>query len=251
MNTDKLKTTLVTFDQLDLTESISVIKVLRTEEKFSYVVTPNVDHLSRLCDKDNAEALLPIYQEADLCLCDSRIVAKLLQLAGHTIKAVVPGSDLTKQLFDTAIISDDKVLVLGGEEDRIQVLRDLHPQLSIQHINPSMGFIDKSEEVDALVAEIAEGQFDYIFLAVGSPRQEVFASMLKKAGLDHGVALCIGASINFLIGVEKRAPKIMQILHIEWLYRMLQDPKRLIKRYSMNAYYLPKIYSSFKRIYSH
>lgn len=240
--TVKLSTALVDFDNLDVKAAAARIQSLSQQDDFSYVVTPNIDHMSRLCDSSESEVLLPIYQEADLCLCDSRILEKLLKLTGHQLNAVVPGSDLTEYIFKHTLSDKDKVLVFGGEEERVSRLCDLYPHLSIEHINPSMGFINKDDEVASLVSTIAESEYHYIFLAVGSPRQEVFAAKLKQAKVRAGVALCIGASINFLVGVEKRAPKVMQMLHIEWLYRMLQDPKRLVKRYVQNACSLTKIY---------
>lgn len=108
-----------------------------------------------------------------------------------------------------------------------------------------MGFINKPEEVEALVKEVEGLAAHYVFLAVGSPRQEILAAKIRQSSAI-GVGLCIGASINFLVGKEVRAPIWMQKLHIEWLYRMLQDPKRLVRRYVMNAVWLPKIYWRLK-----
>ena len=246
----QVKTSLLTIHDLDLSMAAKAVQCLSRRGSFAYVVTPNIDHMARLCElREEAaadQALLGIYQNADLCLCDSRILKRILSFAGHSIHSVVAGSDLTKYLFDQVLLPDDRVLVLGSEEQRIGRLRERYPDLSIEHINPSMGFIDKPQEVDQLVKCLLDKQYDYIFLAVGSPRQEVFAHKLKLAGIGRGVALCVGASINFLIGAEKRAPKIMQVLHLEWLYRMLQDPARLAKRYFMNALSLKKIYGRLK-----
>ena len=245
-----IKTPLMTMHDLDLPVAAKAVRYLSRREGFAYVVTPNIDHMSRLCDlsqrDDSADTLLPIYQNADLCLCDSRILKQVMAFSGHNIHSVVAGSDLTKYLFDHILSQEDHILVLGSEEDRIGRLCELYTHLSIDHINPSMGFIDKPKEVDELIGQLLEEGYDYIFLAVGSPRQEIFADKLKAAGVRTGVALCIGASVNFIIGAEKRAPKIMQILHLEWFYRMLQDPRRLVSRYFMNVLSLKKIYCSLK-----
>jgi exopolysaccharide biosynthesis WecB/TagA/CpsF family protein len=243
----KVETALIDFDNLDLVEAASKVKALSQSDQYSYVITPNIDHVARLCEPEASASLLPIYRSADLCLCDSRILEKILKLAKREVKAVVPGSDLTQYLFENVLAEKDKILIFGGEEDKVNSLCELYPGLNIEHINPSMGFINKDDEVQKLISDIKGKDFNYLFLAVGSPRQEVFADKLKQAGVERGVSLCIGASINFLVGVEKRAPKIMQILHLEWLYRMLQDPARLIKRYASNASYLVKIYFCLKK----
>jgi UDP-N-acetyl-D-mannosaminuronic acid transferase (WecB/TagA/CpsF family) len=68
-------------------------------------------------------------------------------------------------------------------------------------------------------------------LAIGSPQQEIIAQKLKGRGVARGLALCIGASIDFITGVERRAPLWMQQSGLEWLFRLAQNPRRLAKRY--------------------
>ncbi len=237
---EKIQTGLLSFDNVNLIEAGAEVAHLGSADKFSYVVTPNIDHLSRLSGAVGSD-LHTIYLQASLSLCDSRIVEKILRLSKKDIKAVVPGSDLTIHLFEQVLLPEHNVLVLGCSESEITALKSLYPKLNIQHINPSMGFINKPEEVNQLVQRVIESNADYLFLAVGSPRQEIFANKLKQAGLQKGVALCIGASINFILGAEVRAPKWIQKIHMEWCYRMLQDPKRLVKRYALNAIALPQI----------
>jgi len=237
----KVCTGLVDFDDVPLAESADNIQWLSEQPCFSYVVTPNVDHLSRLCSHNTSQILKPIYDNAALTLCDSRILSKLLALINKPVKNVVPGSDLTQFLFDQKLKSTDTILVVGCDNKEIHELKNHYSSLTIQHINPSMGFIDKPDEVNELVKKINAAAADYLFLALGSPRQEVLAYRLLQSGMKKGVALCIGASINFIVGVESRAPQWMQYLHLEWFYRMLQDPGRLFWRYSSNGLSIPKV----------
>jgi len=234
----------VHFDDLSLQESAIKISELAAGTTFSYVVTPNIDHLARLSQKDTDPKLKEIYKEATLSLCDSRIIDKLLRMKGRTVKEVVPGSTLTAYLFDNTITEQDTVLVFGVEDEFISKLRDKYPNLNIQHINPSMGFINRPDEVAELIAQIEAINPNYIFLSVGSPRQEFLAKMLQDKGTVGGVSLCVGASVLFLVGAEKRAPQWMQSLHLEWLFRMLQDPKRLFMRYFKNFLDLPAVYKA-------
>ena len=232
------------FDDLNLQESANKISELAASDTFSYVVTPNIDHLARLSKKDTDPTLKAIYKDATLSLCDSKIIDKLLRMKGRTVKAVVPGSTLTAYLFDNTITSEDTVLVFGVEEEFITKLREKYPTLNIQHINPSMGFINRHDEVAELIQQIESVKANYIFLSVGSPRQEFLAKMMEDKGTIGGVSLCVGASVLFLVGAEKRAPEWMQTLHMEWLFRMLQDPKRLFMRYFKNFFDLPAIYKA-------
>jgi exopolysaccharide biosynthesis WecB/TagA/CpsF family protein len=231
----------VFFDDMSLEEAAQKIKELSQAKAFSYVVTPNVDHLARIFDKGIDQELISIYQEADMSLCDSKILEKMLKIKGKDIKEAVPGSTLTEYLFSNTIVPEDKVLIIGVNDKYINHLRRSFPTLNIKHINPSMGFINKREEVEELIAFIRDSQANYIFLSVGSPRQEVLASKIKRDNKASGVALCVGASVLFMVGAEKRAPVFIQNLHLEWLYRMWQNPKRLSPRYFKNFIKLPLV----------
>ena len=90
--------------------------------QFGYVVTPNVDHLVRLA---RAPALLPLYEGADACLCDGRIVRALSCLAGHALP-LVSGSDLVRGLFDRVIDAGDKICLVGGTTATAEGLRVWH-----------------------------------------------------------------------------------------------------------------------------
>ncbi len=74
----------------------------------------------------------------------------------------------------------------------------------------------------------------FVFLAVGSPRQEMLAAAIKATGAARGTGLCIGASLEFLAGAIPRAPGFMQRAGNEWLHRLLVDPRRLGRRYLLD-----------------
>jgi len=236
----KINTKLFQFDDVTTNQALTWVIDNANTGEYKYVVTPNIDHTQRLID--NKEALSPLYAQADLCLCDSRILKVLLKIKGIKLESVVPGSDLTAQLFSSNKMKDLKVLVVGGNTEVFTQLHSAYSSLDLVHINPSMGFISKPEEVQALQAQIADLAPNIIFLAIGSPQQEKLANLLQGT-LNKGVALCIGASILFITGEEKRAPIIFQKLHIEWLFRMFAAP-RLMKRYWQNFLSLGSIYKS-------
>ena len=202
-----------------------------------------MDHLSRITsDSQEGERLRKIYAQAALSLCDSRILEKILRSKNFPVKEVIPGSTLTDYLFKHVISETDTVLVVGVEDEYIKLLRTKYPKLKIEHINPSMGFINREGEVVQLLEQMATIKANYVFISVGSPRQEVLADRIAKHGAIPGVGLCVGASVLFLVDAEKRAPQWLQSLHLEWLYRMLQDPGRLVKRYFGNFLAIPQIY---------
>ena len=227
-------------DNLPRAEVVEWLKS-RKNKNFEYIVTPNIDHVQRLYTMGDNEPLVQIYRNAGLSLCDSRILQKIVARTGHGKPQVITGSDLTAVLFSEFLMPHDKIIVIGGDEPVIGKLRSMYPRLQIHHKNPSMGFIHKPSEIDEIVEFCSQIRADYIFLAVGSPRQELVANKLGE-NLDKGVALCVGASLNFIVGNEKRAPGWVQRMCCEWLFRLLSNPAYLTKRYVNNAIHLPKIF---------
>ncbi len=238
-----ISTSIVNLHNLTMLDSINKVKELSQTSKLDIVVTPNIDHLARIVTEGETSQLKAIYNRASLCLCDSRILQKLLKRKNKHIHEVVPGSTLTQLLFDDNHMTDKKILIVGAENNVFETLQAKYSHLNLHHINPSMGFIDKPEEVERIVQFTEQVQPDFIFLAVGSPRQEILAEKLQLT-LTKGVALCVGASILFLAGEEKRAPQWIQNLHLEWCYRMFQNPKVLVKRYFGNFLKLQQIYKA-------
>lgn len=237
-------------DDLSMDTALQVIGSLARNNRFDYVVTPNIDHIQRLYRSGDKSELRAIYRSASLSLCDSRILEKILALTATPVTETIPGSSLTERIFRDLLTPDDRILLVGGDSTLIARLQKLYPALSLRHVNPSMGFIKKPEEVNRLVEEIAGHNADYLFLAVGSPRQELLARLLSRR-LKRGVALCVGASLLFLAGSEQRAPVWVQRFCCEWAYRLATNPRRLAGRYLLNFCYLPAIGWSFIRRAGH
>lgn len=224
------------FNLSAIDETVSIIKDRTVEETFGYVVTPNVDHLVRLHSAPDKYS--PLYEDAWLCLCDSKILYLLARFSGLNL-AVVPGSDLTERLFSDAINKGDRVCVIGGDDNVVEMLKNAVGANALSHYDPPMGFVHNRQEVEKCVDFVVKHPSRYVFFAVGSPQQEIVARAVKKTGKAVGTGFCIGASIDFLTGKENRAPVWMQKTGLEWLFRLLQNPKRMWKRYLLQG---PKIF---------
>jgi exopolysaccharide biosynthesis WecB/TagA/CpsF family protein len=211
-------------------------------ERYGYVVTPNVDHLIRYYEDSSFRAQ---YRAADFILMDSRFAARLVRLLKGVRLPVCTGSDLTAQLLAHVVQPADRIVVIGGSSEQAGQIAAKYGLTNIRHHNPPMGFIKDPAAVEECLSFIeSAGPFRFCFLAVGSPQQETIAQMLRARGVARGLALCIGASLNFLTGLEKRAPVWMQRMALEWLYRLLQDPKRLARRYLIRG---PRIFTHLRR----
>ena len=197
-------------------------------EHYGFVVTPNVDHFIR-CQED--PGFRDLYRAAAFVLLDSRFAARLVRLTHHIDLPVCPGSDLTAALFES-IKPDDPIVLIGGRPEQIEHLRRRFGLRAVQHYNPPMGFIRDPAAVETCLQFIEQAApFRFCFLAVGSPQQEKLAKALKERGRARGLALCVGASLDFLTGGERRAPRWMQQAGLVWSYRLLQNPRRLASRY--------------------
>jgi exopolysaccharide biosynthesis WecB/TagA/CpsF family protein len=211
-------------------------------ERYGYVVTPNVDHLIRYYEDVSFRAQ---YRAADFILMDSRFAARLVRLLKGVRLPVCTGSDLTAQLLERVVQPSDRIVMIGGSDAQAQQITAKYGLTNVRHHNPAMGFIKDPAAVEACLEFIESASpFRFCFLAVGSPQQEVIAQQLRARGIARGLALCIGASLNFISGLEKRAPVWMQRMALEWLYRLVLNPKRLAGRYLIRG---PRIFGHLRR----
>jgi exopolysaccharide biosynthesis WecB/TagA/CpsF family protein len=197
--------------------------------QYGFVVTPNVDHLIRY--HDNA-AFRECYRAARYVLMDSRFASRLVRLIKGPTLRVCPGSDLTAVLFREIITPNDAIILIGGTAAQAKTIAQKYGLRNLQHHRPPMGFIGDFEAVETCLRFIEDhAPFRFCFLAVGSPQQEMIAFTLQKRAIARGLVLCVGASLDFITGSQRRAPLWMQQIGFEWLHRLLHNPRRLAHRY--------------------
>jgi exopolysaccharide biosynthesis WecB/TagA/CpsF family protein len=199
-----------------------------TQACFKYVVTPNVHHMVRLLE--DATTMRPLYERAWRVFCDSRVLSRLAWFGGLRLP-VIPGSDLTAHLIARSGEQRLTIALIGPTAAACAVLGNKYPDLNIVFHTPPMGFIKSAHEIQKCVDFAVQTQASLIFLALGSPQQEILAGRIADHPQARGVGLCIGASIDFLTGKERRAPVWAQRAGLEWLHRLLSDPRRLASRY--------------------
>ncbi len=211
---------------------------------YRYVVTPNAYHV--VAAHDEPARLLPIYRSAWLSVCDSRIVRALAWLDRRPLP-LVTGSDLVAALL-ARLNADDppdqprRILVVGPPRSAEATLRAAYPNV-ICEVMPAPGALAQNAELRHAVARAClSWRWDIALLCVGCPAQEMIAQQLAELGRASGVALCVGASIDFLTGARSRAPRWLQKLSLEWAYRLAQEPGRLWRRYLIES---PKILRIF------
>ncbi|MDP2505037.1 WecB/TagA/CpsF family glycosyltransferase [Oceanobacter sp. 3_MG-2023] len=194
------------------------------------IVTPNVDHMCRIYSSNTFRDL---YRQANLCVCDSKILQYISILKRRRINNVVRGSDLTIDILKEC--KGRKVLIVGSDENQAVKVKRIYGVSEVNLVVPSFGFINDPDEFNALVDEISSIEWDVAFFAVGSPQQEILAfDVLENMDCQQRTILCCGNAINFAIGNVSRSPKWMSTIGIEWFYRMIVEPRRMIPRYFKN-----------------
>ena len=211
-----------------------------TDQGFA-LATLNLDHLTKL-PRDAGFAAA--YRAQDFIVADGRPVVWLSQLANQPVE-LMPGSDLILPLCELAAAHSLPVAFFGSDEGALQgaaaARRTRLPGLEICHIAaPPMGFDPESAEADTALREIAQSGARLCFLALGAPKQEILAARGRDIAPGVGFA-SIGAGLDFLAGRQRRAPKWMRMLALEWLWRAMQSPARMVPRYARCFAILPRL----------
>lgn len=207
---------------------------LTHEDGMSLVVTANVDHVVMLLGEPPVDPyrdrFAEAYRAASLRLCDSRVLQALARFRGIRLP-VVTGSDLTELLFRSGRLDGRKVALVGGDPKMFAELKARFPRIDLfQHI-PPMGIMENEPGIVAIEQFLASEQWHYVLFAMGAPRSEIIARRIMTIDGMAGVALCVGASIEFLLGRKARAPQWVQKARLEWAFRLLSEPRRLWRRY--------------------
>lgn len=218
-----------------------------------FVVTPNADHVVLLQEN---EGLRRAYADAGLVLVDGIPVLLAAKLLRRGIPQRVTGSDVVPALFSIAsqrFVSSNgstaarklRVYLLGaapGVAQRAAVnIERRWPGVEIVGCDsPAIGFEKRPEENDAILDRVAAAQTDLLIVGLGAPKQELWVHAHRER-IAAPVALCVGATIDFLAGERNRAPRWMQRVGLEWLHRMASEPRRLAKRYLRDAICFPKL----------
>lgn len=220
------------FADLSVAEAAELLARRPATAPFGYVTTPNADHLVRLHRRPELRSL---YQHAMLRLLDSRVVALAARLVGLPAPRVAPGSDLTALLLARYLMPGERICIVGLSPRWLTALVARCGLAPPMHCDPPRGFELDPSAMRAAVEFVLTHPARFVFLAVGSPRQEMLAAAIQASGAATGVGLCIGASLEFIAGARSRAPRWMQRAALEWLHRLCSDPRRLARRYLVES----------------
>ncbi|MFA6837017.1 MAG: WecB/TagA/CpsF family glycosyltransferase [Fibrobacteraceae bacterium] len=198
------------------------------------LITPNLDHLIKLQkDKDFYDC----YQKADWVVCDSKILFWLSKLLKNPIPEAIPGSSFFTAFYKYHKNDEKcKIFILGASEGVAQKAMDcingrVGRKMVVGAHSPSFGFEKNEEECKSLVKLVNESGANVLIVGVGAPKQEKWITQYRSEMPGVDLFMALGATIDFEAGNLRRAPKCLQAMCLEWLYRAIKEPRRLFRRY--------------------
>lgn len=203
------------------------------------LATINLDHLVKLRASPVFRAN---YQAQDFVVADGNPIIWLSHLARRPVE-LVPGSDLVIPLVQLAVQLGRRIALIGTTDIALtaaaKALEAKIPGLKIAlTIAPPMGFDPQGPEAEALLARLAAADIGFCVIALPAGKQEALAALGRSLAPHTGFA-SFGAGLDFLAGNQIRAPRWMRALAMEWLWRVLSAPRRMLPRYAACFAILP------------
>lgn len=214
--------------------NLTMIELLEKLRLGGTVFTPNVDHLIKLqTDYEFYRA----YQGVDYKICDSKMLVYASYFLGTPVREKLSGSDLFPAFY-TYYQNDPnvKIFLLGAapgvaERARQIINAKVDREIVVGAHSPSFGFEQDEAECQAIIDLINQSGATVLAVGVGAPKQEKWITQYRDQLPHIKTFLAIGATIDFEAGTVQRSPKWMSDVGLEWLFRILCEPKRLWKRY--------------------
>jgi N-acetylglucosaminyldiphosphoundecaprenol N-acetyl-beta-D-mannosaminyltransferase len=228
-------------DNLSLTEAAAKVEELLSSGKTQLIVTPNPEIIVA-AQKDNE--LKDIINRSSLRVPDGISMVVVSKILKKPLKERVSGIDLMLKILEKRAASS-RVFLLGGEPG---VAKEAAEKLAkrftrIQIVGTEHGYFQNNSEI---VNKIKALKPDLLFVGLGAGRQEKWINH-HLAELEAKVCMAVGGSFDVISGRKKRAPKWMQALCIEWLYRLLKEPQRLKRQIALPKFLWLMLFSSKRR----
>jgi N-acetylglucosaminyldiphosphoundecaprenol N-acetyl-beta-D-mannosaminyltransferase len=232
-------------------EDVSTEILVRTQKGDRLmVVTPNVDHFLRWQESEDFRNL---YSFSDYCLVDGMPLIWLARILRNIRVQRITGVDLSHHLLSKANEYDLPIAIIGGTaavlEKASKNIEKTFPSIDLFLTeSPSAEELVNEKYLELLSSNLGKRDKKIVLLCLGSPKQETLYLDLNKINSQSGTYLCVGATVDFLAGEKKRAPKLLQSIGLEWAFRFFQEPKRLFRRYFIDNSRVLKYFISALRL---
>ncbi len=225
-----VKVSKMKFSTGNYSEFVDEIIKLSENKKSSYVCVANA-HM--LVEANQLESFLSVVNNADIVTPDGMPIVRVINKYCGVKTDRVAGMDLISSLFDRCEREKKSILFMGSTEKILfhlkrKVYEDFPHSNICDSISPPFRTLS-DEEYTQIIERINESNPDFVFVALGCPKQEKW--MASNKGKINSCMIGLGGAFLTYADLQKRAPKWMQRWSLEWLYRFLQEPRRLFKRY--------------------
>ena len=217
---------------------IDALTMIETLEKVDSAITLNkqihhtVVNAGKVVLMQTDKELEKSVVEADIINADGKAIVWAANLLGHKLPERVSGIDLMEQLVMRSFEKGYKCFFFGATEEVVTKLVNIYKmQYSEDMIAGYRNGYFKKEDEDEIALQIAESGANILFVAITSPKKEIFLNTYKNKLNNVNFVMGVGGSFDVIAGKVKRAPLWMQNSGLEWLYRVVQEPKRMWKRY--------------------
>lgn len=220
----------IEFDNLSMSETLEVIRHRICDQKKTVITPVNVDCVVKAHEDEWYRRFI---ETSDYIIADGMPIIWASGFSGSPLKERVTGADLLVETCRVASKHNWKLFFYGSAEGVAEeASRRLREQFNCDIVGvyspPFRAMSD--EELEQIVETINKLEPDIMFVSLGAPKQERFIEQ-NAHRFNCKVFIPCGAAVDFCAGVKKRAPKLMQRIGMEWVWRLMSEPKRLLKRY--------------------
>lgn len=234
----------VNIDNITFIEASIKLEEFLNEKDIKMIFTPNSEIL---VDAVNDPCFTEILNSGDLVIPDGIGVVMASKFYGKPMEERVTGYDITCKLIELAHYNDKSIYFFGGKEgvaeEAAKNIRQKHKNIKI--VGMHNGYFDEEEE-KVIINSIIELKPDIIFVALGAPKQEKWIYE-NRHRLPAKIAMGVGGSIDVIAGRVKRAPSFYQKAGLEWLYRLIKEPKRFKRVLKLPKFILLSFYDAKTR----
>ena len=215
-------------DNFTMEETVNIIERSISQRKVTQHVVVNA---AKLVYMKRDKLLRDSVLSCDIISPDGQSVVWASRFLGYDLPERVSGIDLMSRLIEVSAKKGYKVYFLGAKRNVVQkvvsVLKNEYPSLNIVGFRD--GYFNEEDEIE-VAREVRDCRPDILFVGISSPKKEVFLGRYKDF-MQVPFVMGVGGSFDVIAGVTKRAPVWMQRCGVEWLYRLIQEPRRMWKRY--------------------
>ena len=225
----KVKLFNIEIDAISMRQTLDIVEDAVANDKHIHHTVVNAGKIVLMQEDKELEKSV---NEADLINADGQAVVWASKILGSPLPERVSGIDLMEELVKYSFEKGYKCYFLGAEEDVLSNLITLYKQKYSDNVIAGYrnGYFKKSDE-KRIAKDISQSNANILFVAITSPKKEIFLNTYKKELKNINFIMGVGGSFDVIAGKVNRAPKWMQDIGFEWLYRVIQEPRRMFMRY--------------------